>query len=266
MTAMYFSSLNFIYFQQKESIKGQSWWIVTWSVESLKFCTLMGSFCPNHVQFQLKKYRRVISHDTEQWYKIWINLDLVVSKLAWEIGWTFTKALKNLKICALMGSFCWKRNVSARKFQRNYVSWHWKVTQNLSENWLVTWKMTRNSVNFYASSWKFENLHLMGSFCRKDIKFYIKKYRRVISHGTGEWCKVWRKTSSWFQKLHDKFGKFSWEQFSENFHFDVLLLSIAYKVSAKKNAVISHDTEEWSKLWRKTHFLFEKWHEKFDVF
>ena len=24
-----------------------------WAVESLKFCTLMGSFCPNHVQFQL---------------------------------------------------------------------------------------------------------------------------------------------------------------------------------------------------------------------
>ena len=24
-----------------------------------EFCTLMGSFCQNHVQFQLKKYRRV---------------------------------------------------------------------------------------------------------------------------------------------------------------------------------------------------------------
>ena len=209
MAAMYFFSLIFIYFQQKESIKGQSWWNFTWAVESLKFCTLMGSFCPNHVQFQLKKYRRVISHDTEQWCKIWIKLDLAVSKLAWGIGRTFTKALKNLKICTLMRSFCPKRNVSARKFQRNYVSWHWKVTQDLSENWLKTWKRTRNSVNFHASSWKFENLHLMDSFCRKDITFYIKKYRRIVSHDTGEWCKVWRKTGSWFQKLRDKFGKFS---------------------------------------------------------
>ena len=49
---------------------------------------------------------------------------------------------------------------------------------------------------------------------------------------------------------------------SENLHLGVLLLSIAYKVSAKEcNRVISHDTEEWSKIWRKTHFLFEKWHE-----
>ena len=32
---------------------------------------------------------------------------------------------------------------------------------------------------------------------------------------------------------------------SENLHFDVLLLSIAYKVSAKKyRRMISHDTEE----------------------
>ena len=119
--------------------------------------TLMGSFCP-------------IFHDTEQWCKIWIKLDLVVSKLAWGIRWTFVKALKNLKICTLMGPFCPKRNVSARKSQRNYVSWHWKVMQNLRENWLVAWEMTRNLVNFHESSWKSENLHLMGSFCRKHIK------------------------------------------------------------------------------------------------
>ena len=44
---------------------------------------------------------------------------------------------------------------------------------------------------------------------------------------------------------------------NENLHFDVLLLSIAYiKFQLKMcRRVISHDTEEWSKLWRKTHFL-----------
>ena len=47
---------------------------------------------------------------------------------------------------------------------------------------------------------------------------------------------------------------------SENLHFDVLPLSIAYKVSAKKSA------EEWSKLRRKIHYLFEKLHEQFDEF
>ena len=131
-------------------------------------------FCPKYLRFQsmeLWKYRGVIFHDTEHWCKIWINLDTVVSKLAWGIRWTFIKAVKNLKICTFMGSFCPKRNASAGKLQRNYVSWHWKVMQNVSENWLVTWKMTRNLANFHASSWKSENLHLMGFFCRKHIKF-----------------------------------------------------------------------------------------------
>ena len=51
---LYFFSWNFIYFQQKEPIKVLIWWDFTWTVESLKFCPLMGSFCPNHIKFQLK--------------------------------------------------------------------------------------------------------------------------------------------------------------------------------------------------------------------
>ena len=34
-------------------------------IGSLKFDTLMGSFRQNNIKFQLKKYRTVISHDTE---------------------------------------------------------------------------------------------------------------------------------------------------------------------------------------------------------
>ena len=117
-----------------------------------------GNFSPNHLKvwqvhfeglflskvqsFELKQFRGVIFHDTEQWCRIRINFDLVVSKLAWRIEWTFIKAYKCLKIFTLMGFFCRKHNVSARKFQRNYVSWHWKVMHNVKENWLVPWKMT----------------------------------------------------------------------------------------------------------------------------
>ena len=71
ITPLYFFSLNFIYFQQKEPIKVQIRWNFTWAVEIiLKFCTLMSSFCKNHIEFQLKKYRRVISHDIEEWCKV----------------------------------------------------------------------------------------------------------------------------------------------------------------------------------------------------
>ena len=54
---------------------------------------------------------------------------------------------------------------------------------------------------------------------------------------------------------------------SENLDFDVLLLSIVYNVSAKNyRGIISHGAEEWTKLWGKSDFLFEKWLEKFGEF
>ena len=128
----------------------------------------------------------------------------MVSKLAWGIGWSFIKAQKNLKNCTLMGSFCRKCNVSARKFQKNYVSWHWKVMQNLSENWLMAWKMTRNLVNVPASSCKSENLHLMFLLLKpyKVLNEKVKKSYLISS------LKDWIKNGSWFQKWNDEFDRF----------------------------------------------------------
>ena len=34
--------------------------------ESLKICTLIGSFCPKHIKIQMIKYKRVLFHDTEE--------------------------------------------------------------------------------------------------------------------------------------------------------------------------------------------------------
>ena len=76
------------------------------TTQKSKNFTSMGYFCPKYMRFELKKYRGVIFHDTEQWCKIWINLDLVVSKMAWGIGLTFIEAFKSLKTCTLMGSLC----------------------------------------------------------------------------------------------------------------------------------------------------------------
>ena len=102
----------------------------------------MGFFCPKYTRFQLQEYRGVIFHDTEQWCKIWIKPDLVVSKMAEELG---ELSLEHPKVWKLYidGLFLSKAyTVSVRNFQRNYVSWHWRVLQSLNENWLVAWKMT----------------------------------------------------------------------------------------------------------------------------
>ena len=51
ITPSYFFTRNFMYFQQIEPIIVQIWWNFTWAVESLKFCSLISSFCKNHVKF-----------------------------------------------------------------------------------------------------------------------------------------------------------------------------------------------------------------------
>ena len=84
----------------------------------------MGSSFPEYTRYEQQKYRKVIFEDIEKSFKIWINPVVVPSKMAWGIGWASILALKCLKKCILMGSFCSKAlNVSTRKCYKNYVSW-----------------------------------------------------------------------------------------------------------------------------------------------
>ena len=78
----------------------------------------------------------------------------------------------------------------------------------------------RNLVNFDASSRKSDICILMGSFCPKHIKFWMKKYGRVVSLDTlGS-----KNDMSNFVNFNASSGK------SENLHIDVLLSSRVYYV------------------------------------
>ena len=128
----------------------------------------LGSFCPKYMKIWDKKYRGVIFHDTGQWCKIWINPDLVVSKMAWGIGWTFIRAHKSKKLY-VDGFFCQKHLILQQensasqkcgnlhfdelllskaykdldeKVRRSYFSWHWRVIQSLKKNSLLIPKVT----------------------------------------------------------------------------------------------------------------------------
>ena len=92
ITPLYFFSWSFIYFQQKASQ----------STNLVKFHVRMGSF----YNVWAKNITEELSFMTLKWCKTWINPDLVVSKMAWGSGWTFIRALKSLKNCISMDSFC----------------------------------------------------------------------------------------------------------------------------------------------------------------
>ena len=69
-------------------------------------CTLMGSFWSKYIMFDLRKYRGVIFHDTEEWWKIWIKTDLWFGKWHEKFGkYSPDRALKILKIGSMMGPF-----------------------------------------------------------------------------------------------------------------------------------------------------------------
>ena len=141
---------------------------------------------------------------------------LVNSKLTWRIWWFFTRALENLKHLHFNGLLLTKvYNVWAKKVQKSYVWWHWRLMQNLKENWLVLPKMTWGIWQIFTRA--LESLKigtLMASFCLKLKMYELKIYRGVICHDNKEWCKIWRGIDLSVQNWHEEFDKF-WPEHSK---------------------------------------------------
>ena len=59
-----------------------------WSKHSQvsKICIFISSYCAKYLKFDLKKYRGVIFHDTEEWCKIWRKTDMLFGKSNEEDG------------------------------------------------------------------------------------------------------------------------------------------------------------------------------------
>ena len=98
-----------IYFQWKEAIKVQIGWNFTWAVGSLKFCTLVGSFCKSY-KVSTKKIQK--TYHSWHW-RMMQNLKknwLAVSNATWGIWLIFTQPLKSPKMflwCAISVENIW---------------------------------------------------------------------------------------------------------------------------------------------------------------
>ena len=93
---------------------------------------------------------------------------IFVSKMT-RIWWILIRALKSLKHLHFDWSLlCKVYNVWPKKVQRSYISWHWRVMQNLKKNWLVVWKMTWGIWQiFIRSTWKCQNWYFHGILLSK---------------------------------------------------------------------------------------------------
>ena len=152
----------------------------------------MYSFLTKYILFELKKYRGVIFHDTEEWYKNWRGIDLSFQNLHEEFDKFWHEHLKVSKIFTLMGSFWTKYILFGLKKYRGVIF-------HDTEEWYKIWK----GINLSFQNWheefdKFWPEHskvskiftLMGSFWTKYILFELKKYRGVIFHETEEGYKI----------------------------------------------------------------------------
>ena len=103
---------------------------------------LMCPFWEKYIIFELKTYRGVIFHDTEKGYKIWKGIDLPFLNWHKEFHKFWPEHAKVSKILTLMDFFWIKYILLELKKYRGFLSWQWRVMQNLKKNWHAVWKMT----------------------------------------------------------------------------------------------------------------------------
>ena len=137
--------------------------LLTAHVKFRQICTLIGSL---KYKVLAKKYRGVKCHDPEDWCKIWRKTDTLFQKMT-RILWNLTRALKSLQnVHFYLLLLCKVFNVWPKKVQRSYLSWRWRVMQNLKKHWFVE-KMTGIWQIFTRALKSLKIGTLMGSFNRK---------------------------------------------------------------------------------------------------
>ena len=154
------------------------WQILTWALESLKNSHFNGLLLIKAYIFWAKKVQR--TYLSWNWIRMQ-NLErnrLFVSKLAyWQIlTWTL-ESLKNLHFNGLLlNKVCF---VWAKKVQRSYLAWNWRVIQTLKRNRLVVSKLAWGI--WQILTWALEsliNFHFTGLLLSKVYIFWAKIVQR----------------------------------------------------------------------------------------
>ena len=130
--------------------------------------------------FELNKYRGVTFDGTEYWWKIWRKNDL---------------CFQNMRNLAHFHQSMFGSGV----FTGEFVSWKWRMMQNLKTKWLVSLKLTWGFDEFWPEhSKKSKICTLMGYFWPKYIIFELEK---VIFDGTEYRSKISMKNDLCFLKI-----------------------------------------------------------------
>ena len=169
--------------------------------KSQKIFTLMGSFWAKYILFELKKYRGVIFHDTEEWCKIWRKTDLRFGKWLGEFGNFSPDHLKVSKLGFWRDPLTQSRKCLSLKLTEELCVMTMKNDAKFEQEWTCCFKIYRNLTN----SDLFVNLKDMLFYWVIWPQYIMFELKKVMFDGTEDWCKIWRKTDLCFQKWHKEF-------------------------------------------------------------
>ena len=159
-----------------------------------KSFTLMGSFWAKYILIELKKYRRVISHDNEWCCKIWWGIDLSFQNWHEEFDKFRPEHSKVSKMFTLMPSL-WAKYIcfELKKYKgvifHNTEKWHRLFVSKLTwEIWkILTWVLES------LKDFQFNELLLNKVYIAWDKKVqrsYLSWQRRVIKNAERNWFVV----------------------------------------------------------------------------
>ena len=141
--------------------------------EHLKVSKLGISWCPF---IQSRIWGGVMCHNNEEWCKIWRGIDLSVQNWHGEFDEFWPEHSKVSKSCTLMVCFWLKFIIfELKKVQRSHVWWHWRLMQNLKENWFALSKMTWRIWQVFAHRLKNSDLSLESKMAELNLKIFSKQ-------------------------------------------------------------------------------------------
>ena len=119
-----------------------------------KTCTFICFYCAKYLMFDLKKYRGVIFHDTEEWCKIWRKTDLLLGKWHEEFCKFSPEHLKVSKLGLWWDPFVQSRKSMTLKFTEELSVMTMKNNAKFEEELTCHFKIDmRILTNFYLSTW-----------------------------------------------------------------------------------------------------------------
>ena len=137
-----------------------------------KSCTFIGSYCAKHLMFDLKKYRGVIFHDTEKWWKIWRITDLWFGKWHEKYGKFSPQHLKVSKLGLWWDLLIQSWKTMSLEFTEELCVMTMKNDAIFEEDLTCRFKIDMgNLINFDLSTWKSRKFPLWCTPFEQSIYF-----------------------------------------------------------------------------------------------